>query len=162
MAFQKPCLPLLLNASGRIVNISSETGWQSGAPFNGAYAMSKHALEAYSDSLRRELRFHNIPVIKIQPGAFKTDMVASIGRQFDNAIAATRLFKPHLEKIKVLGMKEQAKANDPDLLAQAILKALTDEKPAAAYSVKPDPGRSFLEKLPTAWADTLIHKAIKP
>ena len=47
--------PLVERAKGRIVNISSETGWQSAAPFNGPYAMSKHAIEAYSTALRREL-----------------------------------------------------------------------------------------------------------
>lgn len=155
-------LPLLLEGNGRIINISSETGWQSGAPFNGAYATSKHAIEAYSDSLRRELSFLDIPVIKIQPGAFKTDMVSSIGQQFDHAIAESSLFKAHLTKIKSLGIKEQEKAHDPALLANTLLKALTDPKPAAAYSVKPDAGRSFLEKLPTSWADALIKAVIRP
>ncbi len=70
--------PLVLARKGRIVNISSETGWQSGMPFNGPYAMSKHAIEAYSDSLRRELMFLGVQVIKIQPGPFRTAMVAGI------------------------------------------------------------------------------------
>ncbi len=78
--------PLVRKRGGRIINISSETGWQSGAPFNGAYATSKHAIEAYSDSLRWELSLLDIPVVKIQPGPFKTDMVEGIDRQFSTAI----------------------------------------------------------------------------
>ena len=74
----KTFLPLVQDAKGRIVNISSETGWQSAAPFNGPYAMSKHAIEAYSTALRRELALLDIKVITIQPGAFRTNMVAGI------------------------------------------------------------------------------------
>ena len=66
--------------SGRIVNISSETGWETTAPFNGPYSMSKYAVESYTDALRRELQLLHIPVIKIQPGPFKTEMTGSIAR----------------------------------------------------------------------------------
>ena len=36
----KKFFPLVEAAKGRIVNLSSETGWQSAAPFNGPYAMA--------------------------------------------------------------------------------------------------------------------------
>ena len=39
---------------GRIINISS-VGGKFGGPFLGAYASSKHGLEGFSESLRREL-----------------------------------------------------------------------------------------------------------
>ncbi len=155
-------LPLLYSArKGRIINISSETGWQSGAPFNGAYAMSKHAIEAYSDSLRRELSLLDIPVIKIQPGPFKTSMVASIETNFNLATEQSTLFKDSLGKIKHLAINEQGKAHPPELLAQTIYKALEAKKPKAAYSVKADPARRFLEILPTSWADALLKAVIK-
>ena len=76
----KKFLPLVEAAKGRIVNLSSETGWQSAAPFNGPYAMSKHAIEAYSTALRRELALLGIKVITRQPGAGRTDMGAGIER----------------------------------------------------------------------------------
>ena len=38
---------------GRIVNCSSESGWMTPQPFNGPYTMTKYAVEAYNDSLRR-------------------------------------------------------------------------------------------------------------
>jgi len=53
----------LVRGRGRVVTVSSETGWQSALMLNGPYAMSKHAIEAYSDALRRELMFRGIPVI---------------------------------------------------------------------------------------------------
>ena len=54
--------------------------------------MSKHAIEAYSDSLRRELTFLDIPVIKIQPGPFRTEMVESIDATGDAYNTATITF----------------------------------------------------------------------
>ena len=144
-------IPLLKKSTkGRIINISSETGWQSGGPFNGAYAMSKHAIEAYSDSLRRELMLINIPVIKIQPGPFKTDMVKSIEMSFSKAIESTVDFKAPLTKTKELALKEQVKAHSPAIIARTVLAALNANKPKTSYSVKADLARTLLEYFPAA------------
>lgn len=154
-------LPLLNSKQkGRIINISSEVGWQSGGPFNGSYAMSKHAIEAYSDSLRRELMFLGIPVIKIQPGPFKTDMVASIEKNFSEAIDQSTLFKPQLSKIKRLALQEQNKAHPPEIIAHTVLHALTVGKPKAAYSVKPDLTRALLDYIPVSWSDWLLKQVL--
>ncbi|MEM8773010.1 MAG: SDR family oxidoreductase [Pseudomonadota bacterium] len=56
---------------GRIVNMSSAAG-KIGWPIQGPYSMSKHALEAFSASLRRELMVHGIDVVIVGPGAVKT------------------------------------------------------------------------------------------
>lgn len=155
------CLPLLQKSQGRIINISSETGWQSGGPFNGAYGMSKHAIEAYSDSLRRELQFLGVKVIKIQPGPFKTNMVKGIKDQFSRAVDDSQLFKKQLTKVGTLAVKEQDKAHDPLIIAQTIHKALTLSSPKTAYSVKPDKARCFFEWLPVKWADGLLKLLLK-
>ena len=152
--------PMIKARQGRIVNVSSETGWQSGAPFNGAYACSKHAIEAYTDSLRRELALLDIHVIKIQPGPFKTEMVGSIGSNFAKAIEATTYFKDVLTRMKKMAVREGDKGHDPALLASVIHEALTTKKPKAAYSVKPDPMRSMLEYMPTRNADALLKKVL--
>lgn len=154
-------IPLLKKQKrGRIINISSETGWQSGGPFNGAYAMSKHAIEAYSDSLRRELMFLDIPVIKIQPGPFKTDMVKSIERNFSKAIDSTKDFKAQLTRTKELALKEQGKAHSPQIIAQTVLTALNARKPKASYSVKANFSRTLLEYFPVSWADWMLKKVL--
>src|SRR6266498_1580092 len=56
---------------GRIINISS-VGGKAGGPFLGAYAVSKHELEEFSESLRRELMLYGIDVIIVGPGAVAT------------------------------------------------------------------------------------------
>jgi len=151
----KKFLPLVEAAKGRIVNLSSETGWQSAAPFNGPYAMSKHAIEAYSTALRRELALLGIKVVTIQPGAFRTNMVAGIERAFTAAEAETPKFAPVLRKLKALAGKEIESARDPDILAQVIETALTAKHPKPVYSVKPDKLRSALEALPLRASDRL-------
>ncbi|MBP8926093.1 MAG: SDR family NAD(P)-dependent oxidoreductase [Pseudomonadales bacterium] len=149
--------PLVLARKGRIVNISSETGWQSAMPFNGVYAMSKHAIEAYSDALRRELMFLGVPVIKIQPGPFRTAMVSSIERNFTRAAQSSNHFRSLLEKIGQATLKEQAKAHPPELLAQVVHTALSTSRPRIAYSVKPDPQRVALNRLPQCAVDALLR-----
>ena len=157
----KTFLPLVEAAKGRIVNLSSETGWQSAAPFNGPYAMSKHAIEAYSTALRRELALLDIKVVTIQPGAFRTNMVAGIEKAFTAAEAETPKFAQVLRKLKALAGKEIESARDPDILAQVIETALTAKRPKPVYSVKPDRLRSTIEKLPLRAADGLYLAVLR-
>jgi NAD(P)-dependent dehydrogenase (short-subunit alcohol dehydrogenase family) len=145
---------------GRIVNVSSETGWHTASPFNGAYAISKYGIEAYSDALRRELSIFDIPVIKVQPGPFKTDMVAGTVDGFYRAAEQSNLYREPLKKFGDLVYEANEKAADPAFLARVIHQALTVKNPKPAYSVKPDPGRSFLEYLPVRWADRIFKKIL--
>ncbi len=57
--------------AGKIVNISSMAG-KIATPFMSPYAMSKHALEAWSASLRRELMAYGVVVVVVGPGSIKT------------------------------------------------------------------------------------------
>lgn len=69
----RKCLNLLKKASaGRIINISSNAGLNA-YPGLGAYNASKWALEAFSESLRFELKAcSNVGVFLVEPGAFPT------------------------------------------------------------------------------------------
>ncbi len=156
----KAFFPLIRKAQGRIVNISSETGWHTASPFNGPYAMSKYGIEAYSDTLRRELSIYNIPVICVQPGPFKTLLVENTVAGFNQASEQSELYKPQLKKFGEMVYDANQKAAEPELLAKVIHKALTVTKPKLRYSVKADPGRSFLEWLPMAWADAIFKKIL--
>jgi short-subunit dehydrogenase len=159
-AINKQFLPLILNAKGRIINLSSEVGTQMAAPFNGFYAISKHAVEAYSDALRRELAFLGIKVIKIQPGPIKTQMTKSAEEKFIEAAKASVLFKKHIAKGLPYLPKVYQNAQNAEVVARAILKAVNDPKPRIAYSVKKDKIRQMLDLLPVSWADLIIKKAL--
>ncbi|WP_372572330.1 SDR family NAD(P)-dependent oxidoreductase [Ruegeria jejuensis] len=63
--------PAFSGAPGRIINMSSVHG-EIAMPIFGPYSMSKHAVEAFSGALRRELLGHGIDVVTVGPGAVKT------------------------------------------------------------------------------------------
>jgi len=66
-------LPFLKKSkiSARIINISSVSG-VGGTPFLGAYCATKHAIEGFSESLRRELKIYGMKVVIVGPGSIKT------------------------------------------------------------------------------------------
>ncbi|MFE6521388.1 SDR family NAD(P)-dependent oxidoreductase [Streptomyces sp. NPDC057794] len=78
IAVVQKLLPLLRRSRGRIVNISS-VGGVAALPVFGAYAGTKFALEAASDSLRREVSAHGVQVVVVQPGGVRTEMAARSG-----------------------------------------------------------------------------------
>jgi NAD(P)-dependent dehydrogenase (short-subunit alcohol dehydrogenase family) len=153
-------LPLLKKRKGRILTMSSEVGVQTAAPFNGIYSMSKHALEAYSDALRRELAFLGIKVIKIQPGPFKTEMTKNVEKLFAEAEATSVNFGNNIKKGRSYLPKVYENAHEPIEVAKVILKALTSLHPKTAYLIKPDLLRLILDKLPVKWADKIINMAL--
>lgn len=61
---------------GTIINLSSLSGLV-GAPYEGAYSATKHAVEAISQALRFELAATAIRVLLIEPGAFETGFVSN-------------------------------------------------------------------------------------
>ncbi len=152
----KQFLPLLLHRKGRIIILSSEVGRQTAAPFNGIYSISKHAIEAYSDALRRELAFLGIKVIKIQPGPIKTSMTENAAQLFIKAEMSSTYFKKNLSKGISYLPKVYKNAHDPAIVARAVMKALKSSHPRTAYLVKPDKLRMLLDLLPAKWADILI------
>ncbi|MEJ7810687.1 MAG: SDR family oxidoreductase [Gemmatimonadaceae bacterium] len=64
---------------GNIVNIASTSGQHAG-PGGGAYASTKFALSALTESWRAELREHSIRVMQVNPSQVLTDFVVNSGR----------------------------------------------------------------------------------
>jgi len=157
----KAAFDAVRRGGGRIVNISSETGWQRAMMLNGPYAMSKHAIEAYSDALRRELMFLGVPVVVIQPGPFRTNMTGSVQQQFARAVGEDSPFARLVAKVGRAGARESAKSHDPAELAEVIWTAVTTDRPKLRYSVKPDRQRVRLHRLPTRLADRLLLKSLR-
>lgn len=70
-------LPLLRKAKGRVVNVSSMVGVMS-MQGSSPYCLSKFGIEAFSDSLRREVSIFGVSVHIIEPGAFFTEIVEGV------------------------------------------------------------------------------------
>jgi NAD(P)-dependent dehydrogenase (short-subunit alcohol dehydrogenase family) len=120
---------------GRIINISS-VGGKNGAPFLGAYAASKHALEGLSESLRRELMLYGIDVIIIGPGSVATPIwdkaeALDLSRyeKTDYLEAARRLHKYIIE--------DGRQGYPPEKVGEVVFHALTTPKPRVRYAVVP-------------------------
>ncbi|XP_054160431.1 dehydrogenase/reductase SDR family protein 7-like [Oppia nitens] len=74
IALIKAFLPSMIEQNnGKIVVISSVQG-QLALPYRSAYTASKHALQAFCDSLRAELVDTNISVLVVSPGYIKTNL----------------------------------------------------------------------------------------
>lgn len=72
VALSKACLPSMIQRKqGRIVCISSVQGKFS-IPYRSAYGASKHALQAFCDSLRAEMAANNVKVTIVSPGYINT------------------------------------------------------------------------------------------
>ncbi|TFJ85026.1 hypothetical protein NSK_003450 [Nannochloropsis salina CCMP1776] len=76
------------NHQGRLINIGSVSGKVS-FPRYGAYAASKHAVEAVTDSLRAELDPAGVSVSLVQPGFCRTELfIRGVVREKKEAHAA--------------------------------------------------------------------------
>jgi NAD(P)-dependent dehydrogenase (short-subunit alcohol dehydrogenase family) len=146
---------LVLNGRGRIINCSSESGWMKPQPFSGAYALSKHALEAYSDSLRRELMYLRIPVIKIQPGAYKTQITDRICEGFDRTAAGSKYYKDLLRNMKPLMMMELGHGGNVQPLVRTVLRAVESRRPRLRYRIGTGKLLWLMEFIPDGILDTV-------
>ena len=62
---------MIERGSGRIINVSSVAGILA-SPLTSPYCMTKHAVEAFTKSLRGELAPHGVDVCKVNPGPYNT------------------------------------------------------------------------------------------
>ncbi|KAK3095723.1 hypothetical protein FSP39_018094 [Pinctada imbricata] len=139
----KALLPLLRIGKGRIVITSSYAG-KFGAPFMGPYFSTKHAVESYSESLRRELYHDSVSVHVVVPGAFRTPVLNL--KRFEEDLTE-HFHKMSTESKEYYGMDMIKMINkyvvnleasrDPDFgkVVNAYQHALTSSYPKIRYKV---------------------------
>jgi short-subunit dehydrogenase len=126
----KAVLPTMRQqGSGRIVNISSVMGLIP-APFMALYAASKHALEGYSESLDHEIRGLGVRVVLVEPAYTRTSFEES-AYHGDHQLAVYQLTRSNAEAAFRDAMK---KADAPELVASAVVKASTAVTPRRRYA----------------------------
>ncbi len=168
MAVTQAFIGALRAGRGRIVNISS-IGGRVALPLVGPYSASKFALEGLSDSLRRELLRQGVDVIVIEPGGVKTPIWSKSDDTFERI---TREAPPELEQrygTLIKGVRAAMKDIQdesgvaPQVVAEAIGKALTASKPRTRYLVGSDAKqRGPLAKIvPDRVMDRLIARTLK-
>jgi NAD(P)-dependent dehydrogenase (short-subunit alcohol dehydrogenase family) len=166
IAVTQAFLPLLkvkqssTSKPGRIINISS-VGGKIAAPFIGAYAGSKHAIEGMSHSLRRELQLHGIDVIIIGPGAVNTPIWDKESAQDMSKYAETeygksiQTFQRYITSLGKAGYS-------PEKVGRFIRKIFELQNPKARYAIVPNPIPNWFLPLalPDRWLDKLIGKTL--
>ncbi|MFD0022143.1 SDR family NAD(P)-dependent oxidoreductase [Streptomyces sp. NPDC058382] len=142
IAVTQALLPALLRSKGRVINISSIGGRFAMATY-GAYAGAKFALEAVSDSLRREVAPLGVQVIVIEPGGIRTEM-ASRGIATANQLAEgmtpeqTERYGGLVRANNELMASGTASGLTADAAARVIAKAVTTRRPRIRYTAGRD------------------------
>lgn len=137
IAVTQAFLPLLRQAKGRIINISS-FGGTIASPILSPYNASKFALEALSDSLRMELKPWGIEVSVIKPAAVKTpiwdkaiDSKSELKKELPPQ--AIDLYGNSIDKIMTYSEEATKRGASVDVVSKAIFHALTAQKPKTRY-----------------------------
>ncbi|MBF8191054.1 SDR family NAD(P)-dependent oxidoreductase [Nonomuraea sp. K274] len=120
--------------SGTIVNVSSIAG-EIALPLGAWYYASKHALEAFSDTLRMETGQFGIDVVVVQPGIIRTDFEAGTARQLReiSGNGAYREMAEAMARAAEVSVSESDQASDPGVVATAIRKAIESDRPETRY-----------------------------
>ncbi len=167
VAVTQTFLPLLRKARGRVVNVSS-IGGRMAAPIIGAYAASKFAIEAFSDSLRLELSPWGMHVSVIEPGAIATPMFEKGQTNAERSIAQAsqqeiELYGSAIDAVRTVFRNMEKSAVPPERVAKAIHRALTAKRPRTRYVVGPDAKvQSLLASvLPDRVRDGLVKRLFK-
>jgi NAD(P)-dependent dehydrogenase (short-subunit alcohol dehydrogenase family) len=138
----KAFAPLIIESQGRITTTGSISGILSGFMF-GPYSMSKHAVEAFTDSLAREMERFNVAVSVIEPGNYRSAIVDTLlQRAEERGITGEgslyqEEYESFLERMGGDGY-EQAYYKEPDEVSAALLDFLTDDNPKRRYMVVPN------------------------
>jgi NAD(P)-dependent dehydrogenase (short-subunit alcohol dehydrogenase family) len=142
VAVIQACLPLLRQAHGRIINVGS-VGGRVTIPFGGPLCASKYALEAINDALRMELRPWGIHVVLVEPGAMRTPAADKLGADSEAMLAT---FPPEgcahyaaaYRTFVRTFLAQHQKGAEPDVMAEAVYRALTARTPKPRYPVGPN------------------------
>ena len=123
---------------GTIVNLGSAAGLVV-PPASGAYSMTKYALEAFCDALRLEVGRQGVRVVLIEPGAVRSDFMATGWATMPSAATEGNPYETY--KANLAAMVERTHRPgargilDPDVVARAVVNAITSRRPKPRYPI---------------------------
>ena len=161
VAVTQAFLPLIRHGRGRIVNISSLSGFIA-LPFIGPYAATKFALRAINDSLRLELRPWGISVSIVEIGNVNTPIWDKALAAIDKAVKKWPQTGWELYGA-VLKTRERFQPNGmpPADVARVVEKAMTSRSPKARYVVGRDAKLlDAIRHLPISIRDRVIARQL--
>lgn len=139
IAVTQAFLPFIRKAHGRIINISS-IGAHIAIPFGGLLNASKSAFGLLTDTLRLELRPFGIRVSTIEPGAISTPAVEKTLGHIEAVIRdlpepGAAQYADMLRNFGKRAYARESNGSSPDVVAQAVVHALTAQHPRIRYRV---------------------------
>jgi hypothetical protein len=107
-------------------------------PFGGAYSMSKHGVEAFTDALAAEMERFDVQVAVVEPGNYKSQILASMVARMEAAgyTGQGTRFGSMLDLVS--GPLDRSQYQDPDDVALAALDFMTSDSPRRRYMVVPN------------------------
>ena len=133
----KAFAPLLIEGKGRIMTTSSLNGIVS-STFLGAYSMSKHGVEAYTDALAAEVADFGVTVGVVEPGNYKSQIVASMKERMVAAGYTDENSRYGDMLNRFAGPDDRAQYPEPDEVADAVLHFMSSDTPKRRYLVVPN------------------------
>ena len=142
LAVTQAFLPLVRAATGRIVNVGS-VGGRITMPFGGTLSAARRALVAVNDALRMELHPWGIHVVLVEGGSISTRAVDKLEAAAEATIeklpAAGRALYADAYGTAVARAAARTRAGSPpEVVAEAVLRALTEPIPKTRYPVEAD------------------------
>ena len=164
VAVTQALLPALRRAGGRIVFVSS-IGGRVAMAFTAPYAASKHAIEAFGDALRVELRSSGVQVALVEPGSVATPIWDKSRAEAERVVIPPELqgvygaIPAAMDKV----LEDTARRGiPPEQVAATIERALTAQRMRARYVVGRDAKAMLLVRrlLPDLVFDRVARRAL--
>jgi NAD(P)-dependent dehydrogenase (short-subunit alcohol dehydrogenase family) len=164
VAVTQALLPALRRAGGRIVFVSS-IGGRVAMAFTAPYAASKHAIEAFGDTLRVELRNSGVQVALIEPGSVATPIWDKGRAEAERVVVPPELQDAYGQVPAALGkaLEDTARRGvPPEQVAATIERALTAPRMKARYVIGRDARAMLIARrlLPDLVFDKVARRAL--
>lgn len=143
--------PMIVEQKGRIITTGSTSGILSSAMV-GVYSMSKHAIEAFTDSLAAELKDTGVGVSVVEPGDYKSQIRQTAATRREEAVEKSGGVLSERERHILASIVESGLSlEEPDEVSAAVMHALFSDTPKRRYMVVSSAGE----------AERTIRKAIE-
>ncbi len=140
----KAFAPMIIESGGRITTVGSISGILAG-PFGGHYSMTKHAIEAYTDSLAAEMAGLGVAVSVIEPGNYDSRIADSaVRRMKEENEQYARDGSPFAERFEEWLNRDWDRSiyKPPHEVAEAAYQFFTSDAPLRRYMVVPNEGEA--------------------
>ena len=134
LACLRATLPhLRASGGGRVALVGSLSG-RAPIPFQAHYSASKAAVDSLAQALRMEVAPFGVSVSLVEPGDIKTAF--NEATEFDGARGS--VYGERIARCEAVIRRSLIAAPGPEIVARAVLRALTDARPRVRYPVGPD------------------------